>query len=71
MIQPNRPNRPARRFIGEQIVHTSDERTGTVTVETDNMTGRWADGEWTYLVMFDHSDKLVRYAEHELTEAGR
>jgi hypothetical protein len=58
-------NRPTRRFAEEQAVNTNDERTGEI------IEAQWGDGEWTYWVMFDHSDKLVRYAEHELTEAGR
>jgi hypothetical protein len=54
------PNRPHRQFSEGQQVNTNDERRGE-TIEAE-----WCNGEWTYWVMFDYSDKLVRYAEHEL-----
>jgi hypothetical protein len=60
------PNRPAARFQVDQQVWTPADRAGWIDREPT-----WADGEWTYRVMFISSDKILRYAEHELTEAGR
>ena len=60
------PNRPAPRFRDGALVWTPADWKGRVLgVPT------WQDGEWMYLVQRHGTGSRLRYAEHELTEAGR
>jgi hypothetical protein len=59
------PNRPRQQFQIRQRVATPNDWSGVITrVE-------WADGEWAYDVVRWNESEWHRYAEHELTEAGR